>query len=607
MADNGLIGIIPIKNLHTTKRIPPTIRGTVYEAMLKAVSEELAIWRAGIGEVKTSFYDIDMADTDRLIALSNELGILFIATVKSDLNWIREEVRAIPFKIFYKGTVTLYRSFIAAVDRFGEIFVYTYQKDLGGILKSMKPPFDEAEITPQNKPFKHKSRGDFSGTIKTWILLDDEYNLDAGESLWRLDTSASEISTNHVGIVYWIDRIIRREKTEGNQTVLEEYLMTKEYLDYMDSCMEFGRRVKEVPHIGSQLSVQTDLTGLYNAFDPSMDYSVPDLKLKIAAKSDMLTHVLSAYDIEYAEFGIGACELASVQNPDIPFPIDLEHRVARLPVLFRDHYEDKRYIGAEGEYLGQSIQEIKLLDGNQWFNGSNKRFEFIVPIVPVQSGNMIFEFRIPETAGFFVCAIEDDRRGGLLSTYGKGTINYKTGEGTLSTDFDYSTSEIIAEEPEGETDRKHFIQELVKGSQVCLTPGSIKISFMIGEGVNQRMYLVQDEEGASSEEGRFVHPEIISGTINYRTRVIDILFADSLVDPDRKPFKCDYTYQINFALPEGTELWARYYFTEKTVLITEAGFRSRDGTLVIYATFPPIEFLSNNYHCNFLALVRKDG
>jgi hypothetical protein len=340
MADSGLPGIIPVKNLRTVKRIPPAIRGTVYEVMLQAVSEELAIWRAGIGEVKTSFYDIDLSDKERLTALANEFGVPFITTVKNDLTWLREEVRAIPFKIFYKGTTTLYAAFIAAVDRFGEIFVYIYREDLGGISRSVLPPFFEAESVPQNKPFRHRSRGDFSGTIKAQISLDDEYSLDAGESLWRLDTISSEISTNHVGIEYWIDRIIRREKTAGNQSVPEEFLMTKEYLDYMSTCMEFGRRTKEVPHIGSQLSAQTDLTGLFNSFDSGMDYSIPDLKLKIAARPDLLDHAPTAYDIDYVEFGVGGYEIASVQKPGVPFPADLQYRVASVPVLFRSHYSN---------------------------------------------------------------------------------------------------------------------------------------------------------------------------------------------------------------------------------------------------------------------------
>jgi hypothetical protein len=601
MDESGLPGVIPIKNLRTVKRIPPTIRGTVYEAMLQAVSEELAIWRAGIGEVKTSFYDIDRANRDRLIALANELGVPFIAMVKNDLDWLREEVRAIPFKIFYKGTITLYTAFIAAVDRLGEISAYIYRKDLGGILKSMRSPFSEEESTPQNKPFRRRAKGDFSGVIKAWFLLDDEYNLDAGESLWRLDTSSSEISTNHIGVDYWIDRIIQRERMEGTRSILEEFLMTKEYLDYMDISMEFGRRTKEVPHIGSQLSVQTDLTGLFNSFDPSMDYSVPDLKLKIAARPDLLNHAPSSYDIEYAEFGVSSHEIASVQNPDVPFPIDLKYRVAKIPILFQGHYGNDKYIGVESEYLGQAIQEIKLLSGSQWFDGANKSFDFTLSIAPVQRGNMVFEFILPEDMGSLVYQVEDDKRGGLLSSYGKGTIDYETGQGTLTTDFEYDTYELITEQPDGEIDRKRFVQELVLGTRVALTPGSIKLSFMIGEGVNQRMYLVQDDG-----DGHFIHPKILNGEIDYSTRIIDITFEESLVAPSIKPFKCGYSYRVNYALPEGTELWISYYFTRQTIAITEAGFRSRDGTLVIYATFPPIEFSSNKYHCNFLAVVRRN-
>jgi hypothetical protein len=601
MADTGLIYNIPAKNLHTVKRMPPTLRGTIYEAMLQAVSEELAIWRAGIGSAKTAFYDIDLSEIDRLTSLAKEFGVPFITTVKNDLMWLREEVRAIPFKIFYKGTTTLYESFIAAVDRFGEISIYTYREDLGGITRSMMSPFSEAEQTPQNKPFRHRSKKDFSGTVRTWLSLDEEYFLDAGESLWRLDTNSSEISTNHIGVEYWIDRVIQREKVEGEQTIREELLMTKEYLDYMDTSMEFGRRTKEVPHIGSQLSVMTDMTGLFNSFDPSMDYSVPDLKLKIAAHLDFLIHVPTAYSIDYIEFGLGAREIASVQNPDIPFPTELAYRVAQTPVLFRAHYENDEFIGAEGEYLGQTVKENKLLSGIQWFNGVNTDFNFTLPIIPSQRGNVRFEFRVPNGEYTDIYAIDDDKRGGLSSVYAKGNLDYNTGQGTLTTDFEYNTSELITQEPPDQTDRRHFVQELVQGSgTAAITAGSVWLFFMIGEGVNQRMYLAQDDGF-----GGFSHPKIESGTIDYNTRILDVTFTEPLVDPETKPFKCSYSYHINYALPEGTELWVRYYFTQETILITEAGFRSRDGTLVIYATFPAMEFASTKYHCNFMALVKK--
>ena len=152
---------------------------------------------------------------------------------------------------------------------------------------------------------------------------------------------------------------------------------------------------------------------------------------------------------------------------------------------------------------------------------------------------------------------------------------------------------------------KHFIQELAKeSSTVGITPKSIWLSFVIGKGFNQKVYLVQDTP-ESNETGIFIHPKIVRGTINYKKKIIDILFTDALVDKFIKPFKCSYSYRVNHAFPKGTELWANYYFTQLLVSITEAGFRSRDGTLVMYATFPPLEFTSTKYHLNFMALVKK--
>jgi len=314
----------------------------VYEVMLQAVSEEISLLRSKIGKEKLTFYDIDLVDVERLFALAKEFEVPFITTVKNDIEWMREEVRAIPFKILYKGTTTLYKSFIAEVGRQGEVFIYTYREDLGFILGNMHDPLQEAVMVKQNEPSRHRSRGDFSGIIKSWISLDDEYSLDAGESLWRLDTSSSEISTNHIGIEYWIDRLIVREKKEGNSVRTQELLMSKEYLDYLDTSMEFGRRTKEVPHIGSQLSVITDLSGFYNTFDPSMKYSIPDLKLKIATRKDFFSHVSLSYDIEYVEFGTGERGIATNTNSKISVTYTKGfHGQVAQPFFYPAYYEEE--------------------------------------------------------------------------------------------------------------------------------------------------------------------------------------------------------------------------------------------------------------------------
>jgi hypothetical protein len=590
-----------VRDLNTVKRFPPSLRGTIHEAFLSAVSEELAIWRESIRLKKTRFYDIDEMDIDRLTEICGTFGVPFITSVRSDLPFLREEVRSIPMKIYFKGTPTLYKSFFYAVDRYGEIFIYIYQADVDNIVRAMLKPFDEAYLTPPNLPFRHRSREDFSGSIEDWLRLDTDRFLDAGDALWRLDTPSTEISTNHIGLEYFIDRLIFRSDLNEATGVRDtnEYLMTKEYLDYMYRSMEFARRTKEVIHIGSQLSVQSEADGLCNSYDPSSEYSVPSLKLKVITRADFFNLVTSPHDISYVEFGIGKQDVASVQSPDVPFPTELASRVCTVPALFRNRFQDSHFLGAIGEYLGQSLSGFRVLDGSA-FDGARQDFDFVLPFAPIQRGNITVAFHLPSGE---ILRIPDNRRGVLLSQDGYGNIDYRTGEGHISTKFHYPQTDIIdtailPDVPDTTDGRTHFAHTMLGGSSVI--PGSIWLTFTIGEGAEQRTYMVNDDGN-----GNFVHPSIQTGLVDYITKNLDITFLSPLVDPAVKSFSCQYSFLVDFVLPAGTELRASYFFTQQSIYITEAGFRSKDGDILSYATFPPFEFNSNAYHLSFMILIRK--
>jgi hypothetical protein len=597
--------LVPVKDLKTTKRFPPSLRGTIYESMLEAVSEELSIWRESIREQKTSFYDVNLMSLERLTEICKTFGVPFVTSVKSDMLFLREEVRSIPFKIYFKGTPTLYKSFFYAIDRYGEMFIYIYRADINNIMRSMLEPFNEAYQTPLNLPFRHRSRGDFSGSIEDWLKLDSGLYLDAGDAMWRLDTSATEISTNHIGLEFFIDRIISRKDIDiaiGTETI-NEYLMTKEYLDYINKNMEFARRAKEVPHIGSQLSIQTDTSGLCNSFDPSSEYSIPDLKLKAVTHQDFFKLVNSSHDITHVEFGIKSQDVPSVENPDVDFPEDLASKVYSVPVLFKNQLDDTYFMGAIGEYLGQSLNGFQVLDESN-FDGVEQKFTFKLPFAPIQRGNIKLEFRLPSGEIF---AITDDRRGALMSIYGKGTVDYKTGICELKTKFNYS--QIVDSLETGlqpESERKHFIYTLANGPSVV--PSSVWLTFTVGTDADQRTYMVNDTpDYPGSPLGKFIHSLIEEGQgfINYSTKEIDVIFTSPLVKPSVKPFSCKYCFPVDYTLPVGTVLLASYFFTQQPILITEAGFRNKDGILVNYATFPPFEFNSTAYHLNFMIMVRK--
>ena len=617
--------LVPVKDLKTIKRFPPSLRGTVYESMLEAVSEELSIWRDSIREQKTSFYDVDSMGLERLTEICGTFGVPFNTLVKSDiynvfpigseeyekfkedyLSFLREEVRSIPFKIYYKGTSTLYKSFFYAIDRYGEMFIYVYRADIRNIMRSMLEPFNDALLNPPNLPFRHRSKGDFSGNIENWLKLDSGLFLDAGDALWRLDTSATEISTNHIGLEFFIDRIITRKDKDivtGEET-LNEYLMTKEYLDYMNRSIEFARRTKEVPHIGSQLSIQTDTSGLCNSYDPDSEYSIPSLKLKAVTHPDFFDLINSSHDITHIELGIGTQDVPSVQDPDADFPENLKSKICSVPILFKNQLDDTHFVGAIGEYLGQSLNGFQVLDGTA-FDGVLQTFDFDLPFAPIQRGNIRLEFRLPTNE---ILPITDDYRGAFTSIHGKGTIDYKTGSCRLKTKFNYSQTDSM--EPGVQPDlnpankRKHFIYTLPNGTSVV--PGSAWLTFTVGEGADQRTFMVNDIlDPVISTLGTFTHPSIAHGFIDYSSKTIDITFKSSLVDPSVKPFTCKYCFPIDYTLPAGTVLLASHFFTQQSILITEAGFRNKDGVLLNYATFPPFEFSSSAYHMDVMILVKK--
>jgi hypothetical protein len=280
--------------------------------------------------------------------------------------------------------------------------------------------------------------------------------------------------------------------------------------------------------------------------------------------------------------------------------------------LFKDQLENANFIGAIGKYQGQSLNGFKILDESA-IDGTEQSFKFKLPFAPIKRGNIKLEFYLPDPDGE-TYEIFDNSRGVFLSHRGYGAIDYKTGDCTLLTKFNYTQVDnmepiVLPEQPDLTEGRTHFVKTLSEGESI--NPGSIWLTFTIGEDTNQRTYMVNDipDSGDPPLFGHFEHSCIKpgKGIINYSTKEIDITFKSyyPVVDAFIKPFLCKYSFPIDYTLPAGTILLASYFFTQQTIPITEAGFRNKDGVLLNYATFPPFEFSSTDYHLNFMILVKK--
>jgi len=411
---------VKIIDLKTERRLPPSLRGTIYEVMLKAISEEIALWRMSCKERYETFYNIDKMGVNDLIKMSEYLKCPYAALDNEDVTFAREEVRSIPFKIINKGTYSLYRSFIYAVKRRGDVF--TFAKYDTRKVKLIEDIFKEATANAASDQFhlpffsEHKiveieSLGDYP-------KLDSGLILDSMER-WKLDTiSFSVAATNYLGVEYYIDTLIEKNG--------KKYLMTNEYLNYLKENTNFYRRVKEVICVGAQVGIQTKIGEVCDCSEES-EYTVPSLEIKAVTRSDVLSLIESCKDIAYVEFGIGKNEVASFENPDVSFPENLAVRVSSDKLIDKTQLENSSYYGAIGNCQGKHINNYILYE--QTVSSEKDSLTFSIPFFPIQEGTVKLEFRLSAVKSI---KITDDGFGKFILPNGSGVIDYDTGECSIT-------------------------------------------------------------------------------------------------------------------------------------------------------------------------------
>lgn len=562
-------------DLMTVKRLPPSLRGTIYETFLCAISEELSLWRGIIRKEKTSLYDIEAMSEERLRDIAKMLGIPLPSVLIGGVSLLQEEVRAIPFKVTHKGTVTLYKSLFLTMHRRGKVFVYTFNDGEDDIHPSLCAPWKEFDAAGIGVPFGRASLDDFSGTIVGYKTLDSGEALDGGgvSGLWRLDKGVTEISTNHLGLEYVIDRKIERDG--------KEYLMTREYLEYIEDNMEWGRRAKEVPHIGSQLS--------FALYGNGVPCDIPSIGLCAITDAAFFEKVHSRQDIQSVEFGVGA------QNISNGIPAVLDSRICTVKsdyIAVRENEAgDIKSIAISGTYDGQCVSDITVLDA---FDGTAKSFDFVLPHSPIRKGSVRLSLIETSTE---VLEARDDGNGTFVSNWCTGGIDYATGQCHLSTVFEHSlTANII--------DASSAIEGHYRFTGILASGGIIQDSALLSFSMDGRAYTVRDSNNGDGTAS-FLSEMIYQSSLNYATGEFDITFTKDVDVPPEYKITCRYSHPSSFIPPAGSVLDASYLFTENTVLITEAGIRGVDGSLIAYATFPPFEFTSNAYHLSLNVVVQK--
>lgn len=653
-----------IEELKMEERIPKVLQNDFWLEFVDAVEKEIALYVDYLSDIKETWY-IDKMESDRLIEIGQTLNVPLDANVNNDTEFLREEVRAIPFKIKYKATATLYLSFLTAVEKNGTLFIYFYTGD--NLVRDSEDLLQSIVGHTETESLFHESKLNFSGLTIQDILLDTGETLDDG---WTLDTFLSQRNTCHTALEYYCNEVITKDGTD--------YLMTDDYLSYLFNSMYWGKKGSEVPHIGCQVSGIADSAGTYNTMDTG---------LKCATNGNYNPAVAVSF-FKYIDFGTGA---------SVSVPTALVNKIARTEILDEEKYEISDWYGLVAEYNGRQINDVDLSPAP---NGVATSFSVTVPEIPVKEGSV----RIVGTVSSVEYTLTDS--GGVLtSDVATGTINYTTGAIAITSDIEFTETDNIGAFAEsgyqecGLTEKtdgtetgltsvtQYYFKVNIDGgglteysittagvttfsavialmnsaisgatfgiengdlrctsnstgasSSIALAVGTTgtdlfgaltgyssfdtavdgtgsTFNYTVGAGkrtntdgtfifkykINGITYLGSDD-GAGNISGTGI--DAGSSSIVYATGVITLVFS---TDPDEGiDIDVTWTYDKTSYFDAGTDLKVEY-LTENTIEITEAGVIDNNGDVVAYVTFPPVEFDSINYHMNMNFFLKRSG
>lgn len=572
--------------------LPPNLRTPFWNQFAEAVGEELQRFKTQV-QKKSIFYDVaTLDDEQQLINIARSLGYTPDVSLDDSLESIKDDVNSVTFRIQNKTTYLSYQYIFKTVPYTGQVYIlYNEDNKLQRAVISLIEMLDElgTSTQPYTEPFVYQAEENYGEFLFSALFLDMGLRLDSSSRPWALDEFSSSSKTNHMAIEYSIERVITQDGVE--------YLMTPDYLGYLANAVDYTRKVTEVPHIGSHLSLVMDNSGFYDsASDGSEEYSTPATKTK-AAVTDQYVNAAPAKEVHRMVAGIGSQSLPSVNDGSPQWPTELANKVVDT-VLVENETEETGNWKVINSMLPANTATNELLG-----TGSGDVFE--------ASGTLNVDGIKPYSVKIrFISSpeeytiIDNGQRSLFIEgqeNYPVGSIDYETGE------YEFSTSK------REDVGLEVLSQVSTDGIDVNLNfplilPNSLTLYFTIGE----TGYAKKD-----SGSGEFINTStgLITGGIDYQSGTLEATFED-----DTRPRKnnakeqgnedggitVEYSYTQEYEVNTGTDITIDYE-TDDSLPLTEAGIEDADGNLLAYATFPPISMDSIRYHAGFQFLIRKEN
>ena len=646
--------------LRMSKKLPVSMRNDFWTALIDATELEVIRLRTK-AEEKKLFYNVTYSEYDRILELASlfyntDTGYLKVLTsaLTADfgytqsqvLEYLKAEILDLPYRLKNKTTLKYYQSvfafFIFRLDY--EIALYSVRTPPGGgqqylsreltaptfsieetlfIDDLSEPMEDSAYLLGYNQATPYISRQQTPGTY--YGITSGELSLDSDQAstldllvTGSLDLTTAELktTTKHISFESVLNQLIT--KSDGLQ-----YLMTTEIESYIYALIYYYRQVSEVPHIGMQLTVAIDKSGV---FDSMSDESIIDLHINCFQNPTYAQALTEVSELSYIKFGTGKHLVASMPSKlvsPLVYPEDLAatFSLAQVTILPDEKYEEENFWRVLAEYTGQSITGLLLHSvdgfllgtigcvGAGAFNGLNKVFTGKLPVsgeytmVPIISKSV--KFRVRNTVDpFDEVTISDDNNGALISDTMSGTINYSTGAYFLTSEFTSKRSVTL-----DTTVVDTVWSPTPMGSDEAFVDGSVSVSFVLtvnrlinGEmtPVSVKYYAV---DSGDSTLGHTNCGYITSSVVTHETGAISITFSEICTLSD---ITLAYNHEVDIAYPDTYVLEIEQLYNGCTsVYITEAGLFDENDHMVSYMSFPKIELASNKFHVNIGFLLER--
>lgn len=560
------------------KKLPPNMRTQFWEEFIDVIEEESITAMTAMSD-KQNIYNIAEMDYDRMIEISEILDLSFNVSVNDSEDFLRSEIYSLPFRIKNKATPKLYKSFFQALEVRGQMFIYYWTGSQ--LIKFSQSLLKSINNVDPSKPYTFEAGENFSGFILEAVKLDTGLKLDEG---WKLDSLTGKQNTNHLALEVVLDSAYTFGEGLAPSTSLApsgllapktnvRKLISSNYFSYLLDNIDVSKKATEVFHVGCQLTAIIDTSKVYDS--SGYEYTMPDLILN-GVTTDFNDSITDVSEIKYIAIGEGKQPLPSATIAEDQ-PTQLISKLAKLPILTEEKWEDTTWRGVSAEYLSGLVNDITIGTGD----GITNVFTDTLLYTPIKPGFVKISF----TSSLSDFEVYDNGHGIFDSQYASGTIDYGSGDIVFNTDFYYKNTYSV--EATGDLTYSGNV------GAINLEPGKVSVTYIIG-GTK----LIATDDGSGNLTG-----SSCTGTINYVSGGYSLTF--SIAPAIGTAIDFIFNKKLTYTPDDETDIKIEYYFLNRPVEITEAGLLDEDNNLLAYATFPAVELDNVKQHLTMSFLVKK--